>query len=89
MIKIPYIKDLGKRQIISNIVNQIIREKINTNGDLNCLLFMLFRRMIEGDMSYNKCKNFLSELEECGQEIRRRFLVPYETEKARDNGDVK
>ena len=84
----PYIKDLGRRQIISNIVNLLVEEKIKTNGELNCLLFMLFRRTIGNDMSYNKCKDFLSELEECSQEIRRRFLVPYEIEKVRDNGDV-
>jgi len=84
----PYIKDLGRRQIISNIVDMIVSNQIKTDGELNCMLFMLFRRMVERNMSYNKCKNFLSELEECSHEIRRRFLVSYETKKQLDNGDV-
>jgi hypothetical protein len=39
--------------------------------------------------SYDNYKNFLGELEEAAQEIRRRLLVPYEEMKRQENGDVK
>jgi len=38
--------------------------------------------------SYNNYKNFLGELNECAEEIRRRLLSKYEDKKIEENGDV-
>jgi len=81
----PYVKQ-EQRPELDKIVELMIENEVVANGDLNYILFKLCRNTV--DPSYNNYKNFISELNECGHEIRRRFLSDYETGKMLDNGDV-
>lgn len=85
LIKMPYIKQSDRKNI--DQVVEIIREiGIKPNGEPNYLLFKLCKETIEP--SYNNYKNFIAELTECSEEIRRRLLAPYEDQKIKENGDV-
>lgn len=55
-------------------------------GDLNYILFKYAKYHIKP--GYNEYKNFLGELNEAAEEIRRRLLVPYELKKQVENGEV-
>ena len=80
----PYIKS-DKRPQLDNVVKLMIVSDINTPGNLNYVLFRLARYI---PPSYTNYRNFLGELHEAAEEIRRRMLVPYEEEKIEENGDV-
>jgi len=82
---VPYIpKD--KRKDVDFVVEDAIYYGIKPDGTLNYLLCRLCKRTIEP--SYANYKNFIGELEEAAAEIRRRFLVPYEEKKIKENGDI-
>jgi len=81
----PYI-DPKFRKDMDEIVDFMIAKGIKDNGKLNYVLYKLCLHIVEP--SYNNFKNYLGELNETGEEIRRRLLAPYEDEKARENGDV-
>ena len=80
----PYI-DAGKRKVLDPIIKKL-REVLNYDGDLNYVLFALCTRDVIP--SYNNYKNFLGEIHEAEEEIRRRLLAPYEDEAMKRNGDV-
>ena len=86
----PYVKNIDRdpelRPKLDKIVKLMIDSGIVANGDLNYILFALCKRSVKP--SYNNYKNFLAELHEAEEEIRRRFLVPYEERKILENGDV-
>lgn len=82
----PYIKQ-EKRPLMDLIVNKMNALDVKADGDLNYILFAFCKRYVEP--SYNNYKNFIGELTECCEEIRRRILAPYEDEKIKENGDVK
>ena len=81
----PYVKQ-ERRPALDNIVHLMIKENIKAEGDLNYILFALCKRSVTP--SYNSYKNFLGELHECEEEIRRRFLGPYEEQAKTRNGDI-
>jgi len=56
------------------------------DGDLNYILYAYFIRNL--NTSYNNLKNYMGELNECAEELRRRLLVPHEDKKIIENGDV-
>jgi hypothetical protein len=81
----PYIKK-EKRQTLDVIVEAMRAAGVKADGDLNYILFAFCKRNVVGN--YNNYKNFLGELNEASEEIRRRLLQPYEDSKIKENGDV-
>ena len=81
----PYIKT-ERRDECNVVVDMMEDAKIKADGDLNYILFKYCKENVVP--SYNNYKNFIGELNECAQEIRRRFLAKYEDKKIEDNGDV-
>lgn len=85
----PYIKEEDRKKLDS-IVDQMILKGVEPDGKLNYIIFKFCKEYFEhkAKKSYNNLKNFIAELTECGAEIRRRMLSPYEDEKIEENGDV-
>jgi len=81
----PYITQ-DRREMLKLILTMMAIKDIRANGDLNYILYAYCKRNIKP--SYNNYKNFIAELNECGNEIRRRLLAPYEDEKIKENGDI-
>ena len=81
----PYIKK-DKRLEMDIIVDSMVNAGVNANGDLNYILYKFAKYHIEP--GYNNYKNFLGELNEAAEEIRRRLLAPYEDKKIIENEDV-
>jgi hypothetical protein len=80
----PYIRP-DERPLLNEIEESMHLEGVQADGSLN---YVLFRMALRLPPSYANYKNFLGELEEAAQEIRRRLLVPYEEMKRQANGDV-
>ena len=81
----PYVPP-EDRHTLNFAVENLKAMDVTPNGKLNYVLFKLCKDTVEP--SYNNYKNFIAELTECSEEIRRRFLSPYEDEKIKENGDV-
>ena len=81
----PYVTQ-DKRPILDRIVSEMWAANVKADGDLNYILFAFCKRCIKP--SYNNYKNYLGELNECAEEIRRRLLADYENKKIEENGDV-
>ena len=81
----PYIKDPNRR-VCDVVVDEMLARRIQPSGELNYILFKYCRLSVEP--SYNNYKNYIAELTECAEEIRRRFLAPYEDKKILENGDA-
>jgi len=81
----PYIKE-GKRLAMDQVVRAMFDAGVEENGDLNYILYKFAKYHVEA--GYGNYKNFLGELNEAAEEIRRRLLVPYEDEKITENGDI-
>ena len=83
----PYISnDNDKRINLDEIVELMHELNVKADGDLNYILFKYCKKYVKP--SYNNYKNFIAELTECGREIARRLLAPYEDKKIDENGDV-
>jgi hypothetical protein len=80
----PYIKQ-ERRPDLDRIVDHLAHI-LRFDGDLNYVLFALCHRGVP--LSYKNIRNFLGELTEAGEEIRRRILAKYEDKKIEINGDV-
>lgn len=80
----PYIKQ-ERRPDLDRLIDHLAH-MLKFDGDLNYVLFALCRRGVAP--SYNNYKNFIGELTEATEEIRRRILANYEDEKIKSNGDV-
>lgn len=81
----PYIKK-EKRLVMDLVVKSMFDAGVEANGDLNYILYKFAKYHVEP--GYGKYKNFLGELNEASEEIRRRLLAPYEDEKITENGDI-
>lgn len=81
----PYVKK-EQRPELDDIVWLMEKRGIRADGDLNYILFRYCKYYVP--KSYNSIKNFLGELNEAAEEIRRRILAPYEEEKIKESGDV-
>jgi hypothetical protein len=81
----PYIMP-NERPTLDVVEEFMNLRNVQADGGLN---YILFRMALRLPPSYANYKNFLGELEEAAQEIRRRLLVPYEEMKRQENGDVK
>jgi hypothetical protein len=81
----PYVIQ-DKRSKLNDVVYTMAAADIKADGDLNYVLFKYCKDYITP--SYNNYKNFLGELNECAEEIRRRLLSKYEDKKIEENGDV-
>ena len=82
----PYIQDQKRRSQMDEILELMVKHKVNADGDLNYLLFKYFKNHF--DKRYNIMKNYCGELTECAGQIREEFLYPYERLKKKENGDV-
>lgn len=81
----PYIKQ-EDREEMDYVVQYMKKAGVQPDGKLNYVLFKFCKNNVKP--SYNNFKNFIAELHECENEIRRRFLSPYEDLKISENGDV-
>jgi hypothetical protein len=82
----PYLESHDRRAECDEIVAMMEEIKVQANGDLNYILYKFCLRNV--GPGYNYFKNYIGELTECGEEIRRRLLAKYEDDKIKDNGDV-
>lgn len=81
----PYV--IQERRInLDKIVSEMWAANVKADGSLNYILFALCKRTVEP--GYKNYRDFLGEINEAAEEIRRRLLVPYEEEKRRINGDI-
>ena len=81
----PYIIE-KKRPVLDHVVKLMNDLDVKADGDLNYILYAFCKRHVTP--SYNNYKNYLGELNEAAEEIRRRLLAPYEDQKILENGDV-
>jgi len=81
----PYVKK-ERRVELDFVVESMRRADIVADGDLNYVLYKFCKDTVKP--SYNNFKNYMAELNETAEEIRRRFLAPYENLKIEENGDV-
>ena len=81
----PYIAE-RYREDLDAVVDKMLDEGVQSNGELNYVLFKYCLESVES--SYQGYKNYIGELNECVAEIRRRLLAPYEDKKLIENGDV-
>jgi len=81
----PYIPKPRRIQL-SPILDEMVHQEVNADGDLNYILFYYAKHHVP--QSYNSLKNYLGELNEAAEEIRRRLLAPYEDKKRKENGDI-
>jgi len=81
----PYVKK-ERRVELDFVVESMRRADIVADGDLNYVLYKFCKDTVKP--SYNNFKNYMAELNETAEEIRRRFLAPYENSKIEENGDV-
>jgi hypothetical protein len=59
---------------------------VKADGSLNYVLFALCKRTVEP--SYKNYRDYLGELNESAEEIRRRLLAPHENLAIIRNGDI-
>jgi len=81
----PYIQS-EDRPMMDLVVKNMKEKGVKPDGKLNYVLFKFCKDTV--DPSYNNYKNFIGELTECCEEIRRRMLSSYENTKIKLNGDV-
>jgi len=81
----PYVKQ-ERRSDLNKVVVSMSEASVKADGDLNYILYRFCKYHVTP--SYNSYKNFLGELKEAAEEIRRRLLAPYEDKKIEENGDV-
>ena len=75
-----------KREKLDKVYQAMLDAQIQADGDLNYILYKFAKYQItEG---YGNYKNYMAELNECAEQIRDDFLVPYEKRKKLENGDV-
>ena len=82
----PYLKSKKRRKELDVIVELMAYYVVSADGDLNYILYAYAKRYV--DKTYNTLKNFIGEVTESANEIRRRFLVSREKQAIMDNGDV-
>lgn len=81
----PYVKQ-EKRPELDKIVNAMDKAYVCADGDLNYILYAFCKRHVKP--GYNNYKNYIGELTEAAEEIRRTILAPYEDSKIKENGPV-
>jgi hypothetical protein len=81
----PYVKQ-ERRPDLNKVVIAMTEASVKADGDLNYILYRFCKLHVSP--GYNNYKNFLGELNEAAEEIRRRLLAPYEDKKIEENGDV-
>jgi len=82
----PYLGNNERRKEMDRVVDLMRKLKVKADGDLNYILFKYCLYYVE--RRYNTLKNYLAELNESAEEIRRRVLAPYEDQQAMINGEV-
>jgi hypothetical protein len=91
----PYIKQ-DKRDVIDPVLEPIFNalrelesddDKNNMEGNINYLFTRILQHVYPGG-SYREVNDAVGVLECCKQEYYQRIAVPYEMQKAFENGDV-
>ena len=81
----PYVTQDVRRRLAS-ILEEMKKCEVKPNGELNYICFAYGVRTV--NPSYNNWKAYISELQFCADELKRRYLDPYENEKIKENGDI-
>lgn len=81
----PYVKQEIRKEL-DEVVEFMKQKGVKPDGKLNYILYKFCLDTV--DPSYNNFKNYLAELHESEEEIRRRILAAYEDSKKQENGDV-
>ena len=88
----PYIKESVRKYYkpIAQIAAATFYNYGSVRGNLNYFIFKTFIELRKKGMcnNYVGISGFLAELHECECEIRRRYLIPHEDKKIKENGDV-
>ena len=82
----PFIESKERRKELDKVYDAMVLADVKADGDLNYILYKFCKYNVA--TRYNILKNFLGELHECESQCRNDFLVPYETKKKIENGDV-
>lgn len=83
----PYIKVIDRVRL-EKLVKEMNLAEINSPGDLNYLITHLVHAYIGEETCYQDYNDALGALEGAKLELYRRYAVPYEDIKIRQNGDV-
>ena len=90
----PYIKQKDRRKFEPQLGK--LRECVKNNlwdvtmskGDLTYLVYALGLEFFKNKKSYTNISTAISCLNDAAEELRRRYLNPYEDKKIEENGDV-
>lgn len=85
----PYIKKEDKRKYEPQISE--LRTRINSKipkGELTYLVYALGLQFFKRDESYTNISTAISCLNDAAEELRRRYLNPYEDLQIKKSGDV-
>jgi hypothetical protein len=83
----PYIKLEDRKKFTQLLLD--LGVLIKSEGELNyCISILLLMYMASRDKSYSLLNKIMGVLECAKLEFYRRFVVPYEDEKIRENGDI-
>ena len=84
----PYITQAERKNLDENIDNLV--EDIKTEGQLNyCIYRIMIRKMWDWSLCYSTLNKLIGVFECCKAEFQRKFVVPYEESKIRENGDIR
>uniref|UniRef100_A0A6M3LST6 Uncharacterized protein n=1 Tax=viral metagenome TaxID=1070528 RepID=A0A6M3LST6_9ZZZZ len=85
----PYILPEQRKRLDIGLATliELIKEEA-TAGELNYAITKLCIAKMDNTYSYARINNIIGVLECVKQEFYRRLAVPYENEKAEENGDV-
>jgi len=83
----PYIKKEDRLRLEKDILE--LGSKIKTEGELNyCFTMLALIFMKSQVMNYSLLNKVVGVFECAKNEFYRRFVVPYENEKIKENGDI-
>lgn len=86
----PYIPKV-RRSTYKNDLESLAKKlaRASSKGELTYVIFYLTKAVFKnGRRSYTNISNAISCCIDAAEEIRRRYLNPYEDRKRRENGDV-
>jgi len=90
----PYIKQKDREKFepelgdLRECMGRIIRYEDMLKGDMTYLAYALGLEFFKGRKSYTSVSTAISCLNDAAEELRRRYLNPYEDKKIEENGDV-
>lgn len=86
----PYIRELIREKYnepVKALFNELIKNNYST-GELNYCLTLLIWSLFNHNQKYETANSLLGVLESVKLEFYRKQVVPYESKKEKENGDV-